>query len=66
VEAFLAAQELEPALFPGDAWFFRILAALGAEQSADQDASPGTAARVRLVETQAGDPPPPPPPPASS
>ena len=57
-DTFLAAQDLEPAPFLGDAWFFRTLAALGADQGADQDASPGTA-WVRLVETQAGDPLPP-------
>jgi DNA-binding transcriptional MerR regulator len=60
VEAFLAAQDLEPAPFLGDAWFFRALAALGADQSADQRA-PGTAP-PRLVETRAGDPLPLPPP----
>jgi hypothetical protein len=50
VDAFLAAQDLEPAPFLGDAWFFRTLAALGT-------------ARARLVETRDGDPLPPPPPP---
>jgi len=47
--AFLAEQDLEPAPFLGDAWFFRALAGLGAGPA-------------RLVETQAGDPLPPPPP----
>jgi Domain of unknown function (DUF1835) len=60
VDAFLAAQDLEPAPFLGDAWFFRTLAALGADQSADRRA-PGTAP-ARLVETQVGDPLPLPPP----
>jgi Domain of unknown function (DUF1835) len=47
--AFLAAQDLEAAPFLGDAWFFRALAGLGA-------------GRVRLAQTQAGDPLPSPPP----
>src|SRR5262245_34536649 len=50
VDAFLAAQDLEPAPFLGDTWFFRTLAALGTAQA-------------RLVETRDGDPLPPPPPP---
>jgi redox-sensitive transcriptional activator SoxR len=47
--AFLAAQELEPAPFLGDAWFHRALADLGAGES-------------RLVETAEGEPLPPAPP----
>jgi hypothetical protein len=47
--AFVAAQRLERAPFIGDAWFYRSLAALGAE-------------RVRLVETRDGTPLPAPPP----
>ncbi|HYY19700.1 MAG TPA: hypothetical protein VE864_12745, partial [Streptosporangiaceae bacterium] len=47
--AFLAEQDLEPAPFLGDAWFFRTLTGL----STGPD---------RLVETQDGDPLPPPPP----
>jgi uncharacterized protein DUF1835 len=46
---FLAEQDLEPAPFLGDAWFFRALTGLGTGPD-------------RLVETQAGDPLPPPPP----
>ena len=46
---FLAEQDLEPAPFLGDAWFFRALTGLGTGSD-------------RLVETQAGDPLPPPPP----
>jgi hypothetical protein len=49
VDAFLAAQDLEPAPFLGDTWFFRALAALGTAQA-------------RLVETRDGDPLPPSPP----
>jgi uncharacterized protein DUF1835 len=56
VDAFLAAQDLEPAPFLGDAWFFRTLAALGADQDAP------VTAPARLIETQAGDPLPLPPP----
>jgi DNA-binding transcriptional MerR regulator len=47
--AFLAEQDLEPAPFLGDAWFFRALTGLGTGPD-------------RLVETQDGDPLPPPPP----
>ena len=47
--AFVAAQRLEDAPFLGDAWFYRALAALGR-------------GRVRLVETQHGEPLPAPPP----
>jgi DNA-binding transcriptional MerR regulator len=47
--AFVAVQELEPAPFMGDAWFYRVLATLGR-------------GRVRLVETDDGRPLPPPPP----
>ena len=47
--AFVAAQRLEDAPFLGDAWFYRALAALGR-------------GRVRLVETQDGEPLPVPPP----
>ena len=43
VAAFLAAQDLEAAPFLGDAWFFRVLASLGATPA-------------RLLETAAGDP----------
>jgi DNA-binding transcriptional MerR regulator len=43
VAAFVAAQDLEPAPFLGDAWFYRVLADLGAGDT-------------RLVETQAGQP----------
>jgi DNA-binding transcriptional MerR regulator len=46
---FVAAQRLEDAPFLGDAWFYRALAALGR-------------GRVRLVETQEGEPLPAPPP----
>jgi hypothetical protein len=49
IAAFLAAQELEPAPFHGDTWFFRSLAALGR-------------GRDRLVETHDGEELPPPPP----
>ena len=47
--AFVAVQRLEDAPFLGDAWFYRALAALGR-------------GRVRLVETQDGEPLPVPPP----
>ncbi len=47
--AFVAAQRLEAAPFLGDAWFYRALAALGR-------------GRVRLVETEEGEPLPAPPP----
>jgi hypothetical protein len=47
--AFLAVQELEPAPFMGDAWFYRVLATLGD-------------GRLRLVQTEDGRPLPPPPP----
>jgi hypothetical protein len=60
VDAFLAAQDLEPAPFLGDTWFYRALAALAAGRSG-QDPGHG-AAPARLVETQAGEPLPPPPP----
>jgi hypothetical protein len=43
IDAFLAEQDLEPAPFLGDAWFFRALAVLGSGDA-------------RLVETRAGDP----------
>jgi hypothetical protein len=43
VAAFVAAQDLEPAPFLGDSWFYRVLAVLGAGQA-------------RLVETAAGQP----------
>jgi DNA-binding transcriptional MerR regulator len=43
IAAFAAAQDLEPAPFAGDAWFFRTLAVLGTGDA-------------RLVETQAGQP----------
>jgi len=43
IAAFVAAQDLEPAPFLGDAWFYRVLADLGAGQA-------------RLVETSAGQP----------
>ena len=43
IDAFVAAQDLEPAPFLGDAWFFRALASLGSGDA-------------RLVETRAGDP----------
>jgi redox-sensitive transcriptional activator SoxR len=46
---FLAVQELEPAPFMGDAWFYRVLATLGR-------------GRLRLVETDDGRPLPLPPP----
>jgi hypothetical protein len=47
--AFLAAQQLEPAPFQGDTWFFRTLAELGRGDA-------------RLVETRDGEPLPAPPP----
>jgi DNA-binding transcriptional MerR regulator len=47
--AFLAAQDLEPAPFFGDAWFYRALSTLGTGDN-------------RLVETDEGDPLPPAPP----
>jgi hypothetical protein len=43
IDAFVAEQDLEPAPFLGDAWFFRALAILGSGDA-------------RLVETHAGDP----------
>jgi DNA-binding transcriptional MerR regulator len=43
VDAFVAEQDLEPAPFLGDAWFFRALAVLGTGDA-------------RLVETEAGQP----------
>src|SRR5262249_37008197 len=47
--AFVAAQELEPAPFLGDTWFYRALAALGTGDN-------------RLLETDDGEPLPAPPP----
>jgi DNA-binding transcriptional MerR regulator len=47
--AFVAVQELEPAPFMGDAWFYRVLATLGR-------------GRLRLVQTEDGRPLPLPPP----
>jgi hypothetical protein len=49
VTAFKAAQDLEPAPFLGDAWFYRALTVLGTGDA-------------RLVETQTGEPLPPAPP----
>jgi len=65
LDAFLAAQDLEPAPFLGDTWFYRALATLAAGQTAGRRSGQGPghgAAPARLIETQAREPLPPPPP----